>query len=97
MSDHAREKEPLDPPSPAPRQTADETGWQPIETAPKDEDVLLFSDDDGVRSGYWYDLEPESQFWYAVETQGITGGRMKATHWMPLPNPPALPTPREDR
>ena len=61
--------------------------WQPIETAPKDADILLlYSARDGVQPGYWDDLK-EPHGWVAVETQSLTGGRMKPTHWM-LPEPP---------
>jgi len=58
--------------------------WQPIETAPKDEDVLLYQRGEGVRAGYWDD----EHGWLAVETQGLTGGKIQPTHWMPLPDPP---------
>lgn len=64
--------------------------WQPIATAPKDADVLLlYQDGHGVQPGYWYDLDKSDQVWVAVETQGLTGGRMQPTHWRPLPEPPA--------
>lgn len=63
-----------------------EQGWQPIKTAPKDDDILLlYRDGEGVQPGYWDD---EIKSWLAVETQGLTGGRMHPTHWMPLPSPP---------
>ena len=60
-------------------------GWQDIESAPKDADVLmLYRDGEGVQPGYY-----EDGSWFAVETQALTGGRMKPTHWMPFPSPPA--------
>jgi hypothetical protein len=76
---------------PAPQDERGRAQWQPIETAPKDSDVLLlYQDGEGVQAGYWYDLEkPHS--WVAVETQGLTGGRMQPTHWMPLPAAPVTP------
>ncbi len=58
--------------------------WKPIETAPKDHDlVLLYRLGDGVRPGYW-----DETYWLATETQGLTGGLMQPTHWMPLPEGP---------
>src|SRR6185369_9874236 len=68
--------------------------WQPIDTAPKDADVLLlWAEGWGVQPGYWCRLdEDESEHgWIASETEGLTGGRFKeATHWMPLPAAPGL-------
>ncbi len=60
--------------------------WQPIETAPKEENcVLLFADGWGVHPGWW----DSEHGWLACEEQGLTGGKFsEATHWMPLPNPP---------
>jgi hypothetical protein len=67
------------------------TGWQPIETAPKDgSDVLLGrTKDDGdryeypVRIGRWSNAV---QRWIGVTANGrIT----QPSHWMPLPPPPA--------
>lgn len=68
------------------------TPWRPIATAPKDDDVLLYEEGEGVRAGYWDDLEAADPFWRAVETQGCTTGRMRPTHWMPLPSPPSEST-----
>jgi hypothetical protein len=61
-----------------------EKGWQPIATAPKDADVLsLYSTGEGVHPGYW-----AGDCWVGVETQSLTSGQIKPTHWMPLPEPP---------
>jgi hypothetical protein len=51
--------------------------WQPIETAPKDRDILLY--DENIYMGQWYDKD-----WW------VEGGQITCnpTHWMPLPNPP---------
>lgn len=63
-------------------------GWQPIETAPKDEDVLLYLPDDGeteVAVGH----EAEGN-WYPQDVSTL-GGRpfpFQPTHWQPLPPPP---------
>ena len=67
--------------------------WQPIETAPKDADVLLlFAEGWGVQPGYWYQMDDDTSQhrWLCVETQGLTGGGMGdgPTHWMPLPQAP---------
>lgn len=64
--------------------------WQLIESAPKTADlVLLYADGEGVQAGYFdYAIG-----WLCVETQGLTGGRMEPTHWMPLPDPPGDPGP----
>ncbi len=106
MTDHAREKELSDPPSPAPRQTADETGWQPIETAPKDgmpfrvfAPSLLDADFNPSGSAEaCYDPERIiAAKWDGQHDVWVTVFVDDATHWMPLPDPPALPTPREDR
>ena len=70
------------------------TGWQTIETAPKDgTSILLY--------GYWegeiHKIEDEKNIWMAQYTYGdwlINGGDSygsyvrNPTHWMPLPEPP---------
>lgn len=56
--------------------------WRPIETAPKDTDVLL---------GWWRSW-PERQWESASGLAGSTKGGWlhgQATHWQPLPAPPA--------
>ena len=55
--------------------------WRPIDTAPRDADVLL---------GWWQDW-PERQWECAAGLAGSTKGGWlhgQATHWMPLPAPP---------
>lgn len=67
--------------------------WQPIATAPKNADVvLLFCENEGVMPGYWDEMGPEHR-WVSSETQTLSGGRMLATHWMPLPAAPGRPQP----
>ena len=73
-----------------------ENEWQPIETAPKDGTVVLvgrFVDDgqaycNGLIAVDWY-RGPDMQW-------GMFSKRYwPATHWMPLPKPPAMAQVRE--
>lgn len=60
-----------------------ETAWRPIESAPKDKELLLG----------WWSTWPELFWEVAAGLYGSTKGRWihgQATHWMPLPAPPAL-------
>jgi len=75
--------------TPAPAQHL--TGWQAIETAPRDEtQVLLYgicrkpSVDAGkpaIVIGYWTNFNTGGWVWY--------GASIEFTHWQPLPAPPA--------
>jgi hypothetical protein len=62
--------------------------WRPIESAPRDEgDILLWGEDRmGAQrqfvGGWW----PVAEDWATVDGEVI---RFDATHWMPLPAPPA--------
>jgi hypothetical protein len=56
--------------------------WQPIETAPKSE--LLLGWEDGMMRLIWW----EGGAWLQVGAT-IERGWFEATHWMPLPEPPA--------
>lgn len=74
--------------------------WEPIETAPKDQDILLYGWDQ-MLVGYW---EPSTApdlvahdghrwagsewCWKAVE--GGTLHKDAVTHWMPLPPAPEV-------
>lgn len=73
------------------------SGWRPIETAPKNKNILLYGHIDhrhpfellkweknSVFSGNWDYLDE------AWVPHGATweGPFMAATHWMPLPEPP---------
>lgn len=62
------------------------TEWQPIETAPKDREVLLLylwshHKKPRVTSGRWLS---HARAWTAEPW----GRAILATHWMPLPDPP---------
>ena len=82
------------------------TGWQPIETAPKDQSVLLYGKSDDtftsevsfphpvVFSGYWCSLDGA---WCTTGSSWV-GPFMKPTHWQPLPEPPSsLPSSLPER
>lgn len=67
------------------------TGWEPIETAPHDDAVLLWSPDareHGVMVGYHSDVggpddcEAWIDFWTDVAIDAWP------THWMPIPGVP---------
>ncbi len=65
--------------------------WQPIETAPKDEYVLIsgFRNED-PEQGRWVDaaiLRVGKRYWHA--SNGPEEGFNDPTHWMPLPEPPS--------
>ncbi len=71
--------------------------WQPISTAPKDEDseeqgwVILFAGG-RVQCGYWGPTYfgrdfAWIQYGYRGEYEPVYG---EPTHWMPLPEPPQL-------
>lgn len=71
-------------------------GWQPIETAPKDESwVLLYFgkslgafEAENMALGFWSD---EHADWFGSEAAScsLASGGAGPTHWMPLPKPPA--------
>lgn len=71
-------------------QQAEPVGWQPIETAPKDEIVLLGlplignirEGDRRVYEGRWHEAQAT---WTSVNGFLLLGA---ATDWMPLPQPP---------
>jgi hypothetical protein len=69
----------------------EEDGWQPIETAPKDENILLWVPDDyGVNRGYWDD-EQQDWHWDSKATSA------PPTHWRPLPLPPSVDPPQKEQ
>ena len=58
--------------------------WQPIETAPKDEMLLLAGEFDcqgdwRIKVGYW---DEDTKKWK------VFGASWTPSHWMPLPDPP---------
>ena len=76
--------------------------WKPIETAPKDGYILLFSPnapswDGNMEVGRWFGNENRGEWWSCGGPNGgleISGTSApghydgKFTHWMPLPAPP---------
>ena len=68
---------------PTAEQIANETAWQPIETAPKDGTFILCFVD-----AY---MKPMVLFWdslYWREPANMLGLKKQPTHWMPLPKAP---------
>lgn len=67
------------------------SGWQPIETAPKDGTMVLIAD---ARDGYVCEARhlDEGRGWWARNNDPTDywGEEIFPTHWMPLPQPPAL-------
>lgn len=63
------------------------TEWQPIETAPKNRHLLIFSSATGVETSFW---NPSLDDWDGgLDGYGEPQALVHATHWMPLPAPPA--------
>lgn len=61
-------------------------GWQPMETAPREDckDALLATNE-GVQIGWW---SAQNECWLTYEGKYTWGD---PTHWMPLPAPPETP------
>lgn len=59
--------------------------WQPIETAPKDGQVILICAGNAVASVYWDD-----EFTWVSTEDNLMAHIVHddPTHWMPLPEPP---------
>jgi hypothetical protein len=68
----------------------DETGWRPIETAPKDGTSILACDarvDDWFLVVAW-DCEANIYPWGWRTQDGLSYHDQSLTHWQPLPPPP---------
>ena len=69
--------------------------WQPIETAPKDKVVLLYSQRFGAVVGRWNEeifASKPRPYWTndRERLHGVVATRQsQPTHWMPLPPPPS--------
>lgn len=60
-------------------------GWQPIETAPKNDDILVFVPQSKECFVAWWSKKERVWLWFDV------GNQMHyctPSHWMPLPKPP---------
>lgn len=84
-----------------------DAGWNPIETAPRNTEVLVWRSDSGVfiarlatPDAVFSDAEMEREElefpddfeeWWC-DAYGWQEGAEKPTHWMPLPHPPAIDT-----
>lgn len=64
--------------------------WRPIETAPKDGSrFLTWCKTYGVRVGMAYNRSDHDDWLSNLDAYGGSSkGGMRATHWMPLPEPP---------
>ena len=70
------------------RRASPETGWQPMETAPKDGTQLLLwinGIEPRPRIGYWSERGSDTG-WYGLQSQHFIG--VIVTHWQPLPPAP---------
>jgi hypothetical protein len=66
--------------------------WQLIGTAPIDRGAILLSDGESVTLGWWAEIPAEPGEHEAMEGWAHGGDvcfTFAATHWMPLPSPPA--------
>ncbi len=57
--------------------------WQPIETAPTEEEIIVWGEDHGFYIAYLNDGQPETGAYHLFDCQ-----KRIATHWQPLPKPP---------
>lgn len=64
--------------------------WQPIETAPEDVVVLVYDPRwSSPLTGIFYEFPPGSgAHWHYTWDQQELYGRLRPTHWQPLPEPP---------
>lgn len=64
------------------------TGWQPMETAPRDGTSVLVCTPRTMHVVYW--IEKDIEYWHVTDNKHgpfpLRGP--SPTHWMPLPEPP---------
>ena len=80
--------------------------WQPIETAPKDQNILVFGEPEDlilngdtlvhfraplVCAAHWDDIDSS----FCLTGGSWLGPFIEPTHWMPLPEPPKPKTDEE--
>lgn len=73
--------------------------WQPIETAPKGEQVMIYSKGNRISTARFENMPFVGEYWYVVVpcAGGFGTGSDTCirwiedmpTHWMPLPEPPS--------
>lgn len=64
--------------------------WQPIETAPKDCQILLHKAGGDMHVGVWVQDPWTGDEAFAIADLGEQGRAIvKPTHWQPLPPPPS--------
>lgn len=77
------------------RQALEQMQWRPIETAPKDVNVLVYCE--GVEGEVSYEIEEPTivkahkysdDYWVATDTDYYEVTLKNPTHWMPIPFPP---------
>lgn len=61
--------------------------WRPIETAPRDRWILVWCPGSNVRDAAWFCLPPGPGFWVESSKEKLP---VDPTHWMELPDPPAV-------
>lgn len=59
--------------------------WQPIETAPKDRQIMLW-DGEYVTQGAW--CSHGAGYWLPAEANDFSGPGWMPKHWSPMPAPP---------
>ena len=73
------------------------TAWQPIETAPKMKNILMWAATDISDFGEIRNWKIATGYWSTGHDAWIWDGSalktfdVKPTHWMPLPDPPLDP------
>jgi hypothetical protein len=78
--------------------------WQPIETAPKDQIIILYRPNapwpaikvaPGKYNNDEYAKKPKPfwEIWLCIWNGKTVSRNYEPTHWQPLPEPPVLPTP----
>lgn len=81
-------------PAPDPAAVSDRQageGWQPIETAPRDREVLIFAEETGEMFVAFWGTDPEDgdQQWVFARSPSVSFIVRAPTHWMALPAPPS--------
>lgn len=63
--------------------------WQPIETAPRDEEVYILAIREGAKVPFVASYDADFDNWFTFNgALEACGQKFEPTHWMPLPAPP---------